>query len=442
MVTTLHSKWKNIFGEVDKSGSFEGVNPKTTTSADGSIIDLSTEFIAVNWLTSGGGAVGIFETRNYSRVKTGFPLIYAHSATVTDIKFSNLNPSLLATSSDDGKVKLWTIPDGGIKDDLKLETQCFTGHSRKSCLLSWNPSCMEVIASMGNDSDLFVWNITNSEEIIRIKTEDSMAYNLEWNLQGNLLGGLFKNKKLNIFDVRNKDGAVLTTEGHDTAKIQKLGFADGPFVFSSGFNSKGYREIKLYDTRNFTAPIQSQKLDTLQGMLSHYYDEDLGIVYLHGKGEGSITYIEVKEGAIKLGNTFSSGDQASAVAFFPKRAMDYNTCELARAAKLSKDSINYVSFKYPRRAQGYQEEFYPHCFTGEQTLTLDEWKSGETKELPRKAIIDIENKFKSEPILFQKKVQEVRKTVTIEAITEENILLKERVAELEKEVALLRSKQQ
>jgi len=439
-MVSQHSKWKNIFGEIDKTGSFDNITPRTTTSADGNLIDVSPEFIGVNWSTSGGGAVGIFETRNFTRVKGDFPLIYGHSAIVSDLKFSPLNPFMLATSSDDGKVKIWTIPEGGLKEDLRDDTQRFGSHKRKACLVAWNPSVKEVIASMGNDHDLYVWDITTSEELFKIKTEDSMFYNMEWNRDGSLIGAMMKNKKINLFDVRNQDATVLSTEGHDTAKIQKMGFADGPYIYSSGHNSKGYREMRLYDTRNFSTMVQNMKIDTLQGMLSNYFDEDLGLVYLHGKGESLITFVEVKDGLIKQGNTFSSNAQASSVSFFPKRTMDFNQSELARAACLCKENIIYASFKYPRRNQGYQEDFYPPCVIGESGLSLEDWKQGKSAEQIRKPITDIENKFKSEPIIFQKKVIEERKTITIDVLQAENIQLKSKIEELEKEVKDLRAK--
>jgi coronin-1B/1C/6 len=435
---THFSKWKNIFGERDKAGSFDDVNPKTTINSDGSIIDVSSEFVAVNWNTSGGGAVGIFRTRNFERVKSSFPLIYGHTAIVSDIKFSPLNPFLLATSSDDGKVKIWNIPADGLKDDLREETQRLTGHKKKVNIIQWNPVVSEVIASFGNDNDLLISDITKGDEIFRLHTEDP-GFNIEWNSTGSQIISSLKSKNITIWDVRSLS-VVSSTLGHDTAKIQRSGFADGDYIYSSGHNSKGFREIKLFDRRNFKDSVQSYKLDSLQGMLSNYYDSDLGVLYLHGKGEGVISYLEIKDGVIKEGSKYSSTDQASGIAFFPKRTMDYNNSELARCAIACKSHINYISFKYPRRNQGFQEEFYPHCVTGEAGLTFDEWKSGKVNEQPRKAITEIENKFKSEIIFFEKKKEEPKKTVSIETLTRENCELTKKVNLLQEEVENLKLK--
>ena len=437
MVSNL-SKWKNVFGEQDKSGSFDSITPRLTSTSDGSLIDVSAECIAANWQTSGGGAIGIFQTRNFVRIKHDYPLIYGHKGIVTDLKFSPINPYLLASSSEDGTVKLWNIPEEGITSDLTTENQAFSGHTRKALLINWCPTVYEVIATLGNDSDLCVWDITNSEVLHKIKLEDTSAFSLDWNANGTLLGCLLKNKKLHIFDVR-KSESVMSCEGHDSSKIQKLHFADGPYVYSSGHNNKGYRELKLYDTRNFTTSVQNYKLDSLQGMLSSYYDADTGLAYLYAKGESLISYVEIKEGSIKAANTYSSSEQAIGISFFPKRTMDYNKSELARAAKMTKDSIHYVSFKYPRRNEGFNEEFYPSCYSGEASMTLDEWKNGEEKEVKRAKINEIENKFKSEPVTFKKREVVERKTVTLDYVLKENEDLKAKIEQLEKEIAQLKA---
>jgi len=170
-------------------------------------------------------------------------------------------------------------------------------------------------------------------------------------------------------------------------------------------------------------------------MISHYYDEDTGILLLYGKGEGAITYLEVKDGGLKSANTYSGNDQQIGLSFFPKRCVDYNSCELARAAKLTKDSCYYVSFKQPRRNQGFSEEFYPDCTVGVPSMSVDEFMKGENKPLLRKKITEIENKFKSEPMNITKKVVEERKSRNVTDLEAENEELKKRIIELEDKLA-------
>lgn len=441
MVSTMH-RWKNLFGE-QLPRTFDSLTPKTNSATDGSLIGVSSDFIAVNWHSTGGGQIGVFQTTNFLRVKNEFPVIRGHTAPVTDLKFSPFNSGLLASASDDGTVKLWSIPEEGLQEDMNTELQAFSNHSRKACLIDFHPTVKELVASAGSHNDLFVWNITDASVVKSLKMVDQ-AYSMEWNSKGNLLGVMTKNKKANIYDVRStEENAVLTIDGHSSAKVQKFGFADGDYAFSTGFSNSGYREIKLYDTRKFDKELSAHKLDTMSGMLSHYYDNDANLLFLFGKGEGAISFYEMHGGEYKFANAYSGGDQSVGTAFFPKRTMDYNSCEIDRAAKLTKDSCVYVSFKYPRRNKGYDEEFYPEVVIGEPSTTLEEWQAGTDKPLERKNITEIENKFKSEPIVFDKKPVEARQSkvvASLEDTLKENAQLKEKVKELESQVEELQKK--
>lgn len=442
MVSTTN--WKNLNAEMSKD-SFNDVKPNMKHTTDGNLVACSPEFLAVNWSTSGGGAIGIFQSQSFMRVSGDFPLIRGHKALVTDLKFSPFDSSLLASSSEDGTVKLWSIPEGGITEDVTSELQVFNGHSKKANLVEFNNCVKEVIASASSANDIQVWNIIDSSSIASFKLEDN-AFSLNWNLQGNLLGAMLKNKKANIFDVRSPDAPVLVCSGHASAKTQKFHFADEFYAFSSGYSSSSNRELNIYDIRAFDKPLSQQKMDNYSGIQTQYYDEDLGLAYFYGKGESIISTWEIKGGNAKIASAPSIGENAISTCFFPKRTMDYNTCELARCARLSKDKIFYVSFKYPRRIAGYAEEFYPDVVCGVPAMSFNEWKSGENKPLNRKKITEIDNKFKSEPMTFDKKVYEEKKPEVVtnedlikenESLQNENEELKSRVTMLEETIAKL-----
>jgi len=438
MVSNL-SRWKNLFGEECHKGSFLSLTPRNNLNSDGSAISVSPDFIAVNWQTQGGGCVGVFQAQNYLRVGPGFPLIRGHTSQVSDLKFSPFSANLLATAADDGKVKLWTLPEEGLKEDLSAETQVYDGHSKKVNLLDFSPCVKEVIASSGSNHDLHVWNIIDSSVIQTYKTTES-CQSLEFDPTGALLGVMTKNKMAHIYDIRDNKKDVLSIKAHDSAKVQRFGFADTNFAFSTGFSDGGAREIKAYDLRSFDKPLFTHKIDTQNGALSHFYDEDSGLLFLQGKGESSVIFMELKEGVHKVANSYHSQSQAISLAFFPKRTMNYNQCEIARCAKLTKTDCHMVNFKYPRRNEGFSEEFYPECVVGEPSMSLEEWQSGENKPLKRKMITEIENKFKTE-LTFDKKVvvKETKSSRSVEEVEKENEELKKTVKDLEEKIASLQA---
>ena len=92
----------------------------------------------------------------------------------------------------------------------------------------------------------------------------------------------------------------------------------------------------------------------------------------------------------------------------------------------------YLGFFVPRRNPGYDSSLYPPVYTGEPAITTDEWMGGANKDPIVKEINTIENKWVSEPMKFEKKVEEVKKT------SEEEIKeLKLKVEQLEQKVQSL-----
>ena len=56
---------------------------------------------------------------------TQFPMVAGHSGFVTDFSFSSFDDRLLATSAEDGFVKLWQLPEELTKDTV-ISSACQT----------------------------------------------------------------------------------------------------------------------------------------------------------------------------------------------------------------------------------------------------------------------------------------------------------------------------
>jgi len=123
----------------------------------------------------------------------------------------------------------------------------------------------------------------------------------------------------------------------------------GDICFSVGFSSKNERQYKLWDLKNFSAPLQTQYIDNLTGVISPFWDSDTSMIYLPGKGEGNLRFYEYKANSVNYINEYKSSVPQKSVAFFPKRTMNYNKSEIARFAKLTQNSVEYLSFFIPKR---------------------------------------------------------------------------------------------
>lgn len=63
----------------------------------------------------------------------------------------------------------------------------------------------------------------------------------------------------------------------------------------------------------------------------------------------------------------------------PKRGLNVNTCEVARFYKLAQGTGSQggycepLSFTVPRKSELYQDDLYPDTFSGEPSVTAEEW---------------------------------------------------------------------
>jgi hypothetical protein len=52
------------------------------------------------------------------------------------------------------------------------------------------------------------------------------------------------------------------------------------------------RQLNLWNSNSLAKPFKSEFLDTSSGDLMPFYDTDINMLYLSGKGVGSIRYYE------------------------------------------------------------------------------------------------------------------------------------------------------
>lgn len=348
-----------------------------------------------------------------------------------DMKFSPFRPNLLATASDDSTVRFWEIPQGGLTEDVTHEKIKYSGHHKKVGLLNYNPSCAEVIASASQDNTVQAWNIFSAQNIFKMQFHENI-FSIDWNHNGSLLGLTTREKLVYVVDPRSSDKPALCAKANDGNKSQKMGFlGNTDYLFVCGANKSNERQIKLYDQRNFSESVQSVHVDGQTGVMLPFYDPDMGLLYVPGRGEGNIKYFDFSNSTLKFASEFRSTVPQKSICWFPKRNMNYNKCEISRFAKLTINTIEYLSFYVPKRNEGYDSTVYPECLAGEPALTYDAWIAGENANPIRKDITTLENKWAEGDIKFEKKdndeIEKVRKRQTLisNELSEQNTLVKE-----------------
>ena len=202
-------------------------------------------------------------------------------------------------------------------------------------------------------------------------------------------------------------------------------------LINSKFNLILY--LAVWDLKDLSKPIYSNDIDQVSSVLMPYYDNDNGLLYLSGKGDGTVSFQEVINDAKKcypLGQYRATEPQKGG-GWMAKRACDVWKCEVNRFFKLTKNSIIPISFVVPRKsgADVFQEDIFPDCYAGKPALSADEWLKGQNKD-PIIGSMDPEKASDEDGgMVFQKKM-------TYQELEEENAALKARVKELEEKLGI------
>lgn len=57
----------------------------------------------------------------------------------------------------------------------------------------------------------------------------------------------------------------------------------GDTCFSVGFSNSNQRQYKLWDLKNFSAPLQKETIDNMTGVINPFWDADTNMIFLPGK---------------------------------------------------------------------------------------------------------------------------------------------------------------
>jgi len=68
------------------------------------------------------------------------------------------------------------------------------------------------------------------------------------------------------------------------------------------------------------------------------------------------------------------------LAFLPKKHLNFNNHELARAVRFNSRVLEWISFFLPRKTEDFSSDIYPPCKTNKSNITMDEWAGGANKD--------------------------------------------------------------
>lgn len=85
-----------------------------------------------------------------------------------DIAWNPFDENVIASGSEDCLIKIWRIPDGGLKENLSDPIVELQGHNRKVGHIHWHPTAEDILASSGFDNVIIIWNVGTGEVVYKV----------------------------------------------------------------------------------------------------------------------------------------------------------------------------------------------------------------------------------------------------------------------------------
>ncbi|KAH9257451.1 hypothetical protein BASA81_004377 [Batrachochytrium salamandrivorans] len=200
-----------------------------------------------------------------------------------------------------------------------------------------------------------LWDVQHKTAAITLECTDILQ-TFSWKEDGQLLVSMSKDNRLSVFDPRSGTKHIKSVESHNGLRPSRVVWAgETDMIFSTGFNSRRDREYSIWDFRNLTQPLITTKIDTSPGILTPLYDSDTRMLFLTGRGDTNIKWLEIKSddtaspvdvGALGYyGNTTFSG-----ACLVPKLGLDI----MGGKSSIDYEGLKGLSINFPNETDAFQ----------------------------------------------------------------------------------------
>lgn len=396
------SKYRHVYGNPAKTEvCYQNVRP-SNNAWDTNFLAANKRYLSLNWQAGGGGAFAIIPTSQTGKLPDLYPLCRGHSATVLDTAFSPFDDSVVVSAGDDGQLGIWKVEDS-VFDVLNMNAKELEAHggvqdltpraklsasSRKVGQVVFHPTASSVVAAAGGDHTIKLWDIEQQKDRSTLFGFTDAVQSLDFDFTGNTLVATCRDRKLRTYDVRKGGAPVQTAESHPGVKGSRViwcGSTDR--IVTTGFSKTSDRQMFLWDSHNLSAPLKSTVIDSSSGVMMPFWSDN-SIIFLAGKGDGNVRYYELESDELHYLTEYKSTDPQRGMTFLPRRDLNADDNEIARAYKLTNNLIQPISFICPRKADAFQTDIFPPAPSSVPALTSEEFFAGKTA-MPN--LIDLEH---------------------------------------------------
>ncbi|XP_055370712.1 coronin-7 isoform X2 [Condylostylus longicornis] len=368
----------------------------------GNNIAASAAFMAFNW-EHVGSSLAILSLDDCGRKSKTMPLLHAHTDTVTDIMFSPFHDGILATASQDCLVKIWHIPEKGLEQSLENPECTFSHKQRRVETVGFHPTadCLLYSTAAGT---VTLYDISVQKECFCNNEHTEVIQSLSWKQDGTVFATSCKDKMVRIIDPRAAAGQniQMSVDSHQSIKDSRVVWlGDQSRILTTGFDAARVRQVIIRDIRNFSIPEKLLELDCSTGILMPLFDPDTNMLFLAGKGDTTINYMEVTDkDPYLIEGLRHTGEQTKGACLIPKRALKVMEGEVNRILQLTSNMVIPIMYQVPRKTyRDFHSDLYPDTNGYKTDLTASQWMSGTNLPLPKMCLDPSKREHGDAPIV-------------------------------------------
>jgi len=429
------SKFKNVFCDEPQADDTFPEIPLPYTRMDSNCAAASSKYFAFA-LDGGGGPFTYRRLTEFGRINKTMPNINTHKGKLQCLEFSPFNPSIIVTGSEDNTIAINNLGEfGELTETKKVADQYLSGefgHTKKVTHLSWCHQSESVLASGGFDQCVKIWDAETADCMRTVETSDKLG-DVKFNYEGNLVAICTKDGQNTIMDPRAPESAFTFTS-FNSKKSSKCWFIPEFNWFGQiGFGSQSKRILKLWDLADTSTPIHKWDIDQNGSALIPTFDETTNMLWITGKGDGSVRWLEIANGTKKLHHLgiYRNSVPQRGGCFVPKKGLQIMKCELMRFMKITQKSVIPLAFMVPRKATNFQDDIFVPAFDGISHITAEDWNNGGNVPIVKSSMNPQDWAEQAEVVVTKAKKKSYKE------LQQENEELRTRIAELEEQVRTL-----
>jgi WD40 repeat protein len=307
-------------------------------------------------------------------------IVDPHGSGVTTLQYSPHNPQLLISGGEDCKAKLWSLPTNW--DAPLREPELSLNHSRRVGVAKFSQAARNLLLTATPPEAVF-WDLNQHSRIRAFESIFSAPIqDVDQNEFSSVVYAILRDGNLVAFDPRASDAAVETAMAHPNGGRHRrvLNIPDFDYVATFGSSERGERQIAIWDRKSITKPLKTIELDTSTGSMMPLYEEGAGLIYLGGKGDGHVRYVELTrdERVIASAGVYETSAPERGLALLPRKCLDIMGVEVSKMIKLQTESMHYVHWKVPRTHTEYFQDliFPPIRDTRNPLFEVVDWSNG------------------------------------------------------------------